>query len=159
MHSRHFSKYALVALAVGSMTLTGCVRVPGHQGYIADAVLMDAIQPGIDNRQSVESSLGRPTFTGQFDQNVWYYVSRQTKQFAFNSPSPSDQQIVRISFDPAGNVRAVDRTGIELVANINPDGDKTPTLGRNRGFFEDLFGNIGAVGATGQQGGGDPTQP
>ena len=158
MQNRHFSKFALLALAVGSMAISGCVRVQGHQGYIADAVLMDAIQPGIDNRQSVEASLGRPTFVGQFDQNVWYYISRQTKQFAFNSPSPSDQQVVRISFDPAGNVRAVDRTGIELVANINPDGDKTPTLGRERGFFEDLFGNIGAVGAAGQ-GGGDPTQP
>ena len=97
MQSRRYSKMALLALAVGSMALTGCARVKGHQGYIADAVLMDAIQPGIDNRQSVEASLGRPTFTGQFDQNVWYYVSRQTRQYAFNSPRPSDQQIVRIS--------------------------------------------------------------
>ena len=32
---------------------------------------------------------------------------------------------------------------------LQPDGDKTPTLGRERGFLEDLFGNIGQVGAAG----------
>ena len=32
---------------------------------------------------------------------------------------------------------------------LSPDGDATPTLGRERSFLEDLFGNIGAVGAAG----------
>ena len=41
----------------------------------------------------------------------------------------------------------VDRAGMEQVARLSPDGHKTPTLGRDRSFFEDLFGNIGAVGA------------
>jgi outer membrane protein assembly factor BamE (lipoprotein component of BamABCDE complex) len=45
-----------------------------------------AVQPGIDNRESVQGTLGRPTFTGQFDQRDWYYVSRETKQLAFASP-------------------------------------------------------------------------
>ena len=35
----------------------------------------------------------------------------------------------------------------------SPEGDKTPTLGRERGFFSELFGNIGRVGAVGQGGG------
>ena len=61
-------------------------------------------------------------------------------------------------FTAAGNVATVDRTGLEQVARISPEGDKTPTLGRDRSFFEDLFGNIGAVGAVpgANQGGGGP---
>ena len=39
------------------------------------------------------------------------------------------------------------RSGMEQVVQIDPDGDKTPTLGRERSFLEDLFGNIGTVGA------------
>ena len=35
------------------------------------------------------------------------------------------------------------------MSRISPEGDKTPTLGRERSFFEDIFGNIGAVGAPG----------
>ena len=43
---------------------------------------------------------------------------------------------------------------MEKVAQISPDGDKTPTLGRERSFLEDLFGNIGQVGAGGAGPGG-----
>ena len=46
----------------------------------------------------------------------------------------------------------VDRTGLELVENIRPSSDKTPTLGSERSLFEELFGNIGAVGASGVRG-------
>jgi hypothetical protein len=80
-------------------------------------------------------------------------VSRNTKQLAFATPSPVEQLVLRVRFDAAGNVAAVDRSGLEKIARINPEGDKTPTLGRDRSFFEDLFGNIGAVGAVGQGGG------
>ena len=145
----NFVRLAIIGLAASSLLLSGCSRVRGHQGYIADPVLMSAIQPGIDNRQSVEATLGRPSFAGQFDDQTWYYVSRDTHQYAFSSPSPKDQLVMRVQFDSAGNVSAVDRTGVELVANISPNGNKTPTLGRERGFFEELFGNIGAVGAPG----------
>jgi len=50
-------------------------------------------------------------------------------------------------------VTSVEKAGLEKVVSISPDGDKTPTLGRNRGFFQELFGNIGRVGAVGQSGG------
>ena len=46
------------------------------------------------------------------------------------------------------------------VASINPYGKTTPTVGRKRGFFDDLFGNIGAVGAApGGAAGGSRDQP
>ncbi|WP_033074336.1 outer membrane protein assembly factor BamE [Sphingopyxis sp. MWB1] len=138
----------MMAVAVG-----GCTQLKGRQGYIADAVLTDAITAGVDNRESVEKTLGRPTFVGQFDGRDYYYVSRETRQLAFARPRPIDQQVLRIRFDANGNVTEVDRTGVDLVARISPHGDKTPTLGRQRSFFEDIFGNIGAVGAPGMAGG------
>ncbi|WP_375140356.1 outer membrane protein assembly factor BamE [Parasphingorhabdus cellanae] len=160
MRSQLKMQFVLTGLVAGGLLLSGCSQVRGHQGYIVDPVLTNAIQPGVDNRQSVEASLGRPTFTGQFDENTWYYVSRETKQLAFNSPTPRDQMVMRINFDQAGNVTAVERTGLELVASISPEGDTTPTLGRERSFFQELFGNIGAVGAPGAQGrSNDPTRP
>ena len=41
---------------------------------------------------------------------------------------------------------------------ISPDGDETPTLGRERTFLQDLFGNIGQVGAAGAGAPGGPGQ-
>lgn len=138
----------LVALAALPL-LAGCGQLRGHQGFIYDQTLASQILPGVDNRQSVERTLGRPTFTGQFSDSEWYYFARDTRQLAFANPRATAQQVMRVKFDPSGNVAAVDFTGLDQVARIEPEGDKTPTLGRKRTFFQDLFGNIGAVGAPG----------
>jgi len=144
---------ALGCMVLLALASAGCSRVKGYQGYVADAVLIDSIQPGVDNRTSVEKTLGRPTFAGQFDDKDWYYVSRQTRQYAFANPKASAQTVLRVRFDGAGNVASVDKAGLDRVVNINPDNDKTKTLGRDRSFFDELFGNIGQVGAVGQGGG------
>lgn len=149
----NIARFAMVAGALALLPLaTGCARVRAHQGYIVDNLLVDSIQPGIDNKASVERTLGRPTFAGQFSENEWFYVARDTRQLAFSSPKPVNQTVLRVRFDQAGNVAAVDKTGLELVAKIDPEGDKTPTLGRKRGLFQEIFGNIGAVGAAGGAG-------
>jgi outer membrane protein assembly factor BamE (lipoprotein component of BamABCDE complex) len=136
-------------LLIGSaLAASGCARVRGHQGYLADQTLISGIQPGIDNRGSVEKTLGRPTFGGQFDANDWYYISRETRQLAFSQPKPISQQILHVRFDAAGNVAAIDKTGMEKIASIHPIKDKTPTLGRHRSFFQEVFGNIGTVGSS-----------
>ena len=62
--------------------------------------------------------------------------------------------MLAVRFDRAGNVARVDRTGLETIAKVNPYGKTTPTLGRKTSFFNELFGNIGRVGATG---GGGPS--
>jgi outer membrane protein assembly factor BamE (lipoprotein component of BamABCDE complex) len=143
------ARSATIAL-IGAAALTaGCTQVRDHQGYLFDEALLAAVQPGVDNRDSVTGTLGRPTFVGQFDQRDWYYVSRDTRNFGFQMPDPSAQTVLHVRFDEAGNVATVNRTGIEQVVSVQPFGDKTPTLGRNSGFFEELFGNIGAVGAAG----------
>ena len=101
--------------------------------------------------------LGRPSFIGQFTPNDWYYVSRDVNQVAFRNPHVTKQTVFIVRFDQKGNVASVQRTGKELVMNVDPSAAQTPTLGRKRSFFEELFGNIGTVGAPGVpgQGGGN----
>jgi outer membrane protein assembly factor BamE (lipoprotein component of BamABCDE complex) len=60
--------------------------------------------------------------------------------------------VLHVQFDASGNVVSVSKAGLEKIAAIRPSGDKTPTLGRNRSFFQDIFGNIGQVGSVGQGG-------
>ena len=153
MMVRHRRSFALALAVTGALLASGCTRIRDHQGYVADEALISAVQPGVDNRDSVMATLGRPTFVGQFNESDWYYFSRSTRNLAFNKPSPDVQTVLRIRFDAAGNVASVERKGMEHVASIDPSGDKTPTLGRDRSLIEELFGNIGAVGATGQSAG------
>lgn len=145
--------YGVAAMLGLAVLAGGCTSIRDHRGYLIDQALVDSVQPGIDNRISVERTLGRPTWVSQFGAKDWYYVSVDTRQAAFQRPKTHQQTVLRVRFDPAGNVVAVDRAGMEKVARLSPDGKSTPTLGRDRSFLEDLFGNIGAVGAPGMGGG------
>ena len=145
-----------LAAAMATVALTGgCTSLRSHQGYLIDTDLVNSVQPGVDNRNSVLSTLGKPTFTSQFNTGEWYYVARDSRNLAYLNPKPASQLTLKISFDDKGVVSGITRMGIEQVSKIAPDGKTTPTLGKRRSFFEELFGNIGAVGAAGAGQGGD----
>jgi outer membrane protein assembly factor BamE (lipoprotein component of BamABCDE complex) len=138
------------AAMAGALALGACAPVHLHHGYVLESTLTSAIQPGTDNKDSVMNTLGRPSFSGTFDQSDWYYVSRDTRNMGYNQPHLIDQTILHVRFDRNGNVASVDRLGMQQVASIHPSHDKTPTLGSHRSLFDELFGNIGAVGSAGQ---------
>jgi len=146
------AKRSIAAIIATGLALGACSGIHDHRGFVIDPTLAEGIQVGIDNKDSVSKTLGRPTFTGQFDPNEWYYVSRDTTQLAFRDPKVTAQTVLRVQFDQANNVVAVQKTGKELIAHVDPSGDKTPTLGRKRSFFEELFGNIGTIAQPGLPG-------
>ena len=84
------ARLALLGVVV-LLATSGCAQLKGRQGYVVDPALTQAIAPGVDNRESVEKTLGRPTFVGQFGTNEYYYVSRETRQLAFAKPRPIEQ--------------------------------------------------------------------
>ena len=136
-------------VVVAALLLAGCASMRAHKGAVIDQQLAASIQPGVDNKASVEKLLGRPSFAGEFTSNDWYYVARDTTQLAFRNPRVSKQTVLHIQFDQAGNVASIRRSGKELVAGIDPSNRRTPTLGRKKSLFDELFGNIGTVGAPG----------
>lgn len=151
---RRLGALAVLAMAMGG--LAGCSSIREQRGYLVDTLTYTGIRAGIDNQRSVAATLGNPTFVSQFGEPTWYYVSSTSAQRPFGRPRIADQAVLAIRFDAAGNVAAVDRSGLDRVVYISPDSEETPTLGRERGFLEDLFGNIGAVGAAGQAPQGGP---
>lgn len=154
------AKAARVAVLAGALVVLGaCSSIRESRGYITDNVLLRSVQPGIDNQRSVEGTLGRPSFASQYGEPTWYYVSSVTGRKPFVRPRIRTHGVLAVKFDETGNVTSVERSGIDQVVFLRPNGDKTPTLGRERGFLEDLFGNIGQVGAAGAGGPGGPGGP
>ena len=47
------------AVMAAALAAGGCSSIRENRGYIQDPVLVAAVQPGIDNRQSVAATLGR----------------------------------------------------------------------------------------------------
>ena len=96
-----------LACIVALIALAGCAQFRSHKGVVLDPQVASAIQPGVDNKDSVEKALGRPSFTGQFTPNDWYYVSRDVNQVAFRNPSVTKQTVMIVHFDQKGNVASV----------------------------------------------------
>jgi outer membrane protein assembly factor BamE (lipoprotein component of BamABCDE complex) len=138
-------------IALLGVLAAGCATNRAHKGAVIDPQLLSSIQPGVDNKDSVTKLIGTPTFAGQFTPNDWYYVSRDTNQFAFRNPRVEKELVTLVRFDPRGNVASIQNTGKQFVLNVNPSKRFTPTLGRKQSFFEELFSNIGSV-----QNGGAP---
>ena len=147
------------ALIAAGLSLGACSSIRETRGYVPDNTLLNSVQPGIDNQRSVEMTLGRPTFTSQFGEPTWYYVSSTTGRKPFVRPRVEAHQVLAVQFGADGNVVSAERTGLDQVVYLTPDGDETPTLGRERSFLEDLFGNIGTVGQPGLGGQGGPGGP
>ena len=147
------------AIALLGVLAAGCASNHAHKGAVIEPQVASSIQPGVDNKDSVQKLLGSPTFAGQFTPNDWYYVSRDTLQLAFRNPRVTRQQVLLVRFDPTGNVASMQRTGKELVLNLDPTGRHTATLGRKKSFFDELFGNIGSVGSAGMPGYGGGSGP
>ena len=139
----------LAVIGAAAIATSGCAAIREPRGYIVDATLLQSAQPGIDNERSVTGTLGRPTFESQYGEKTWYYVSSTTGRKPFVRPRIREHSVLAVKFDAAGNVVSAEQTGMEKVVFLSPDGNETPTLGRERGFLEDLFGNIGAVGQPG----------
>jgi len=154
-----FGLFRISTIVLLGALAAGCASNRAHKGAVLDPQVASSIQPGVDNKDSVQKLLGSPTLAGQFTPNDWYYVSRDTNQLAFRNPRVTREQVLLVRFDQAGNVASMPRSGKELVLNLDPSGRQTPTLGRKKSFFDELFGNIGSVGSAGMPGyggGGGP---
>ena len=86
------------AMLGAGLLVAGCSSIVGHKGYLADEVLLRSVQPGLDNRTSVQAALGQPSFTSQFGEPVWYYVSSITRQKPFASPRISNHTVLANGF-------------------------------------------------------------
>ena len=137
------ARLAVTFLGLG--LVAGCTSIRETHGFILDEQLSKAVQVGVDNKDSVAKSLGRPTFTGTFSENDWYYISQNTRQVAFGTPSIKKETVLHIRFDPAGNVTGVETTDEKKIASVDPMGGKTPTLGHKKSLIDEIFGNISSI--------------
>jgi outer membrane protein assembly factor BamE (lipoprotein component of BamABCDE complex) len=143
------NNWLMAGTLLALLTLPACSRIKAQQGFLLDETLATSIQPGVDNRESVSRTMGRPSFASEFDNGTWYYVTRLTGQYAFSRPKTLQQNILIVRFNEKGVVAKVERRGLDQIADISPVKDKTPTLGAKESFLNELFGNIGQVGAAG----------
>lgn len=131
------------------LALAACEPTVATRGNILDPDKMDQVEIGKSTREDVAKLLGTPTQVATFDENVWYYMGRNTEQYSFFDPEVVAQRAVEVRFNDDGIVTAMKTFDPTLAENIEPSGDKTPTYGHETTFIEQLVGNLGKPGAVG----------
>ena len=137
-----FFRRGLTAAAFAAL-LSACAPDIVQRGNLPDPELLARIQPGTQTRNQVSDLLGSPSSVATFGEEVWYYISSQTKTIAFYEPDILDQKVVAISFDDAGRVKNIRTYGLEDARDIEPIARTTPTGGREITVLEQLVGNLG----------------
>lgn len=140
------SRCAILALTLSALPLTACLTPSrDYHGYVADDAQPGEMTPGEDTRSSVLAKLGTPSTKSVFDDNTWIYMSEVQERFAYLNPKVKTRNVTAIKFGDDDKVDEV----LEYDANdgqiINYASRETPTRGRELGFWEQIFGSIGAV--------------
>jgi outer membrane protein assembly factor BamE (lipoprotein component of BamABCDE complex) len=141
--ARHRLRSAVLLFGI---MLAGCAVSEDQRGNLPDPDKLVQIQPGTTSKEQVIKILGSPSSASTFDDDVWYYISRKTKQVAFFSPTVLDQQVYIIDFDDKGVVKDVGHKTMADGEPISPAPGATPSPGRELSFMEQLIGNIGRFG-------------
>jgi len=140
----------LAALCAASAVACAPLARPvvDHRGYVPDEQALASIRPGIDNKDSVETRLGTPSTTANFDTTTWYYVSAEEHNFLYQRPTLKKQDVVAIKFDQDNLVSSVEHYDLKDAKDISPVTRETPTRGKELTFMQQMFGNFGRISAT-----------
>ncbi len=125
-------------LAVG-----GCTPIIANRGNMLDEDRIAQVKTGTSSKNDVFEALGSPSIVSTFDDNTWYYVGQRTVREAFFKPQVTDRKVIAVEFDDTDHVRKVDRIGLDQAVDVEPLTEKTPAVGREITFMEQLIGNIG----------------
>ncbi len=137
-------------IAAGCVTLLGgCPKRLDVQGWIPDESVIAEVRPHVDNKDSIQQLLGTPSAVGTFDDNTWYYINKRVETFAFFAPQTTAELVLAVHFDKNGSLDPMKRYGLADARSVPLESKITPTRGKELGFLEQLFGNLGRFSGAG----------
>lgn len=139
---------ALLALGVSA-----CSATYTNHGYIPPAEELEMIVPGVDTRDSVAETVGRPAASGIVSENTWFYVASRQRHFTYHAPEVVERDIVAISFDSRGTVENIRELGLEDGEVVRFSRRVTESNIQEVTFLRQLLGNFGRINVSEMLGG------
>jgi outer membrane protein assembly factor BamE (lipoprotein component of BamABCDE complex) len=125
--------------------VTGCTATFRDHGYIPPEEDLANVIVGVDTRDTVASSIGRPGVSGILSESGWYYIESRYRNFAWRAPEEIDRQVLAVSFDDAGVVTNIERFGLERGRVVRLSRRVTTENTQGVGFLRQAFGNLGRI--------------
>nr|WP_112551311.1 outer membrane protein assembly factor BamE [Phyllobacterium trifolii] len=133
------------------------------QGYVIDDKALEFVPVG-SSREQVILSLGSPSTTATFDNEVFYYISQKAhRSVAFMQPKVTERRILAVYFDKDSKVSSVSNYGLQDGKVFDFISRTTPTGGKDLSFLGQLLQGVGKTpsmpSASGTPTGGAPDNP
>ncbi len=140
-------------MVVASITVSGCTSMQigdtMYNGYVIDQQSLNLIPEG-SSREQVLLTMGTPSTTATFDNEVFYYISQKRERaVAFMKPRLVEQTVLAIYFDKDGTVARRANYALQDGKVFDTISRTTPTGGRDLTFLQQLLS-----GGTGANSGG-----
>ncbi|MEM7444832.1 MAG: outer membrane protein assembly factor BamE [Pseudomonadota bacterium] len=137
----------LGAVALAALVLSACAAEVRNRGNLVEDRRLEQIEVGVSSAGDVIRSFGSPTAVATFDDGIWYYIGQRVEYFAFYEPEILERRVIRVQFDTvSGIVTDLQVRTLEDGVEFAFEESETPTLGRQMGVLEQLFGNFGQFG-------------
>jgi outer membrane protein assembly factor BamE (lipoprotein component of BamABCDE complex) len=149
-----------VALAAIALAASGCQSQSGSRklltgvsettqhGYVVSPAALEQIPVG-SSKDQVLIALGSPSTTGNYGNEVYYYISQtRYRAAAFMPDKVVDQRVVAVYFDNKSQVERVANYGLQDGKVFDFITRTTPTGGADQNFLQQvLTGMIGFGGS------------
>jgi len=137
------------ALALVLVATVACTPVYRNHGYVPSDDELALVEVGVDTRDTVAVTVGRPSAAGLLNDLGWYYVQSRWKQRGVLPPLEEDRQVVAISFTEDGVVENIERFGLEQGRIVPISRRVTESNVKGASLLRQLFGNIGGINTGG----------
>nr|WP_255561779.1 outer membrane protein assembly factor BamE [Pseudohoeflea sp. DP4N28-3] len=110
-----------------------------NQGYVIDQQALELTPVG-SSRDQVLLSLGTPSTTATFDNEVFYYISQKRERAAmFLKPKLVSQDVLAVYFDDEGTVTNIAHYTLKDGRAFDTISRTTPTGGQDETFLLQLL--------------------
>ncbi len=118
------------------------------QGYVIDQQQIDLVPVG-SSREQVLLTLGSPSTTATFDNEVFYYISQtRVRGAAFMNARVVDQRVLAVYFGEDGRVNNIAHYGLQDGKVFDFISRTTPTGGKDQSFIGQLLSGLGGSGTS-----------
>lgn len=126
---------------------TSCLSRIEKSGYSFD--LTDyQVKEGESGKLEILQNMGSPTLIDDIDGGEsWIYMEEEVKNLLFFKPKIEKRKILLLTFDEKNIVKSAANYDLDSENKIKFNSDKTAVTEVKKGFFADIFGNIGQIRA------------
>ena len=143
---------AVIAL----LAVAGCQSSSGERGlgtttqhgYVVSPTALEQVPVG-SSRDQVLIALGSPSTTGNYGNEVYYYISQtRYRAAAFMPDKVVDQRVVAVYFDGESNVERVANYGLQDGKVFDFISRTTPTGGADQNFLQQVLSGVIGFGGS-----------